>query len=227
MTDVHPDDGQLLALALDDPGGGSRDSTLQHLTSCHRCRGEYDALSATVEQTLAAAPSVEPSPGFDARVLGAMGFDPSGPVEVPERSRHARSGRHRWQLVAASVAAGLAVGVGGSYAVSQLDDPPQQSTLAEDRSLLETPDGDRVGSVTRTLMDGEPVYVVTVTTGPVGMNYLCLLRLEDGKQIEVADWVLHSERGETWVIDVPAQDVSELVMVANGGAGPVWSTARL
>jgi hypothetical protein len=129
--------------------------------------------------------------------------------------------------VAASVAAGLAVGVGGSYAVSQLDDTPQQSTLAEDRSLLETPDGDRVGSVTRTLMDGEPVYVVTVTTGPVGMNYLCLLRLEDGKQIEVADWVLHSERGETWVIDVPAQDVSELVMVANGGAGPVWSTARL
>ncbi len=223
MTDLHPDDDLLLRLALDDVEEADREATLEHLATCQRCRNEYDALSATVEQTLAAAPGVEPSPGFDARALEAMGLDPAAVADArPETRRRWR----RWRLVAASVAAGLVVGLGGGYLVSQLDEPPSAS-VAQDSVFLETDDGSHVGTVTRTILDGEPALLVTVTSGPVGMNYLCLLRLEDGEQIATDDWVLGSESSQTWVVRPPDAEVSELVLVANGGAGPVWSTARL
>lgn len=218
MTDRHPDDELLLALALDDVDDTERESTLRHLATCRRCRNEYDDLSATVEQTLAAAPSVEPTPGFDGRVLAAMGFDEA----VDGRPR----GWRRWQLVAASVAVGLGLGAGGAVALSQVDDPGA-SQLAQNASYLDKADGEHVGTVTRSYVDGKPVLVVTVTSGRAGMEYLCLLRLKDGEQIATASWVLDSDHGATWVVDTPAQPVAEVVLVANGGAGPVWSTARL
>jgi anti-sigma factor RsiW len=221
VTDTHPHDEMLLRLALDDVVEADRESTLRHLDACHRCRNEYDALSAAVEQTLAAAPSVEPSPGFDARVLGAMGLDPAASHRVPPR----RSGR-RWRLAAGSVAAGLIIGLGGGYLASELTEP-DPATTPQNTAFLETADGEQVGMVTRTLLEGEPALVVTVTSGRIGMDYLCLLRLEDGEQIPTADWKLDSEEGETWVVRPHAQEVSEVVLVANGGAGPVWSTARL
>lgn len=42
-----------------------------------------------------------------------------------------------------------------------------------------------------------------------------------------ASWVLESDRGETWVVPSPEAPVTALVLVANGGAGPVWSEATL
>ena len=225
MTDPHPGDDLLLALALDDVAGPEREQTLRHLATCHRCRTEYDAMSATVERTLPAALSVEPSPGFDARVLSAMGFDPAtGTPAAEPRAPHRM--RRRWPLVAASVAAGVVLGAGGGYVVSQLDDPAP-ATVAQHSAFLKTAEGEQVGMVTRSVMNGEPVLVVTVTSGRVGMSYQCRLRLENGKEVATADWVLEDEQGETWLVTPPATKVDELVLVANGGAGPVWSTARL
>lgn len=221
MNDLHPDDDLLLALALDDVDDSERETTLKHLSTCHRCRNEYDALSATVEQTLAAAPSVEPGPGFDARVLTAMGFDEAAPAQ----GRTRRTWR-RWQLVAASVAVGLGLGAGGAVALQRINDSSRE-TLAQNSSYLETAAGERVGTVTPSFVEGEPVLVVTVTSGRVGMKYLCLLRLENGQQVASAEWVLEYERGATWVVKVPRTPVTEVELVANGGAGPVWSTARL
>ena len=115
MTDQHPDDDRLLALALDDIDDTEREATLGHLSTCHRCRVAYDAFSAAVEQTFSVAPNVEPPPGFDGRVLTAMGLSqPAG--ERPRRRFQ------RWQLVAASVVAGLGLGAGGAVALARIDD---------------------------------------------------------------------------------------------------------
>lgn len=236
MTELHPHDDVLLALALEDITDTERESTLKHLSSCLRCRQEYDGFSATIEQALAAAPSVEPEPGFDSRVLAAMGFEPE-----PSRAGHpaGRGGgphhairgskqpwNHRWALVAASIAAGLAVGVGGSYAFTQVTGD-SGTVLAENSVFLDTPTGEHVGTVTSSYVDGNPVFVVTVHDGRVGMNYLCVLRLENGEQVPIKRWMLDSDRPTTWIVDAPDRQVTEMVMVANGGAGPVWSTARL
>jgi len=222
MTDLHPDDDLLLALALDDVEDTEREATLRHLSACQRCRHEYDALSAAVEQTLAATPSVEPDAGFDARVLAALGFAEAGAASEQERKRRTK----RWQLVAASLAIGLGLGAGGAVTLQQINDSSRE-TLAQDSSYLVTADGEQVGTVTSSFVEGDPVLIVTVTSGRVGMKYLCLLRLENGRQVASAAWVLDSERGETWVVRVPGTPVTEVELVANGGAGPVWSTARL
>lgn len=219
MPDPHPDDDLLLALALDDVDDPGREATLEHLATCRRCRNGYDALSGTVEHSLAAAPNVEPSIGFDARALTAMGWHDSPSRRPPRR-------RQRWRLVAASVVVGLGLGAGGTVALTQVNDPagvppgPQSAPL-------QTNDGERVGTVTKSFIDGEPVLVVTVTGGRVGMEYQCLLGLEGGERIPTATWVLESARGATWVLDSPDTPVTEVALVANGGKGPVWSTARL
>lgn len=220
MTDLHPDDDLLLALALDDVDDGEHESIPRHLATCQRCRNEYDALSATIEQTLAAAPSVEPNPGFDGRTLTAMGF-----VETAVPAGQGRT-RRRWPLVAASVALGVGLGAGGVLALSGTD-APSTETVPPVGSSLWTTDGAQVGTVTASSVAGRKVLVVTVTAGRPGRRYLCLLRLEDGRQVESGRWVLGVEPSETWVIDAPATPVAEVVLVANGGTGPVWSTARL
>lgn len=232
MTDPHPDGDLLLTLVLDDAEDTERDATLRHLAACRRCRNEYDALSATVEQTLAAAPNVEPAPGFETSVLAAMGFERTPHSSAPTPHAHQRPRpRRTWQLVAASVVLGLGVGLGvgagGALTLTRPDDAPAPRQLAAGSAFLDTRDGEHVGTVTHSFVDGEPVLVMHVTSGRAGMKYLCLLRLRNGKQMKSADWVLRSDRGATWIVKEPGTPVTELVLVANGGAGPVWSTARL
>jgi hypothetical protein len=239
MTEQHVHDDALVALALDDADEEQRTRTLRHLDSCPRCRTEYDDFAATVESTLAAVPAVEPEPGFDSRVLAAMGMagadaspassDPSVHELHPDRRRTGRSRRRRWALVAASAAAGLAVGVGGSYGYLHAGSEAGSSgsVLTAGSAFLATPSGEHVGTVTRSYIKGDPVLLVTVDHGKPGMTYLCLLRLSDGEQIPTDDWTLGEELPVTWVVPAPERPVSEVVMVANGGAGPVWSTARL
>jgi len=144
VTDLHPDDDLLLALVLDDVDNTEREATLRHLATCHRCRSHYDAFAAAVEQSLSAAPSVEPPAGFDSRVLTGMGVDTAGGRPLRRKQR-----RHqRWHLAAASVVVGLGLGAGGTVVLSQFNDS-STFTLARDSAYLETGDGRRVGTVTR------------------------------------------------------------------------------
>lgn len=216
MTEQHPVD-DLVALALDQLDPTEREWTLRHLAACPDCRAEFEALSAGVELTLAAAPPSDPPAGFEARVLAALAREkPSGSAR--------RRLRSRWALAAASVAAGVAVGMG---LATVLDDPHEQEVVATpDTVTLRTGDGTAVGSITPGFDDGGRVYVITVTSGKVGMHYVCRLRLADGRTLDVADWLLEAADG-TWVVDAPAEQVDEVVLVADRGSGPVWSRAVL
>src|SRR3954454_11200352 len=88
MSETHPGD-DLIALALDDLHPRARTAAVEHLLACPRCREEYDAVAATVESTLVAAPAVGPPPGFEKRVLAALGVGappvPAEPVQQPVR----------------------------------------------------------------------------------------------------------------------------------------------
>lgn len=224
MTELHPDGDLLVALALDDVAEPERDSMLQHLSGCSACRSEYDALSSTIERTLAASPAVGPDPGFDRRVLDAMGFvrDAHPPVR-----RIARSRLSRWQLVAASVVLGLGVGAGATYALAHDTGAGRTVTASGNSSFLTTAAGRNVGTVTRAYGSRGPALVVTVAGGRTGMTYQCRVRLADGRSVAVGNWTVTSPGGDTWVADAPAGNAVAVDMVANSGAGPVWSSARL
>src|SRR3954447_2430365 len=131
MSETHSGD-DLIALALDDLHPRERTAAVEHLLACPTCREEYDAVAVTVENTLVAAPAVGPPPGFEKRVLAALGVGappvPAEPVQQPRRqpagqrssapagkhlgtrSRRGRGPAHgQWLVVAASTVIGLAL----------------------------------------------------------------------------------------------------------------------
>jgi anti-sigma factor RsiW len=228
MAETHPGD-DLVALALDDLDPRARTATLAHLATCARCREEYDALADTVEATLVAAPPVGPPAGFEERVLSALGIDvrpATRPAEIADRRR--RRSPARYLLVAAGTAVGLTLGAAGTYVAVHQDRPAAApTTTAAPGSALSTSDGAVVGAVTRSFLGGRRVYVVTVTSGPAGMPYTCELRLEDGRTVSGGRWALGAQRPALWIIPAPRAAVSQVVFVANAGAGPVWSRATL
>jgi hypothetical protein len=231
MSETHPGD-DLVALALDDLDPHTRAATVEHLLACPRCREEYDALAAAVESTLVAAPAVGPPPGFDTRVLAAMGVDPQPSVRRPAHLASRRPARGRWVWAAASAAVGLALGAGVTYTLVQDPSTPSASvsptpspapSLGSDLSKL---DGTVVGEVSTAFVGNKRVYVVMVHTGPVGMRYTCTFRLRDGSTVPGGRWRLTSEPA-VWIMPAPRAAARRLVLVANDGRGPVWSTARL
>jgi len=135
----------------------------------------------------------------------------------------------QWLLVAASAVLGLALGAGVTHALQ--DDSAPSAPSASNRpaktpgSELSKQDGTVVGAVTTSSVGGKQVYVVTVSSGPVGMRYKCQLRLKGGRTVP-AGRVLLDSQSAVWVL--PAQPKAvKLELIARDGKGPLWSTARL
>jgi hypothetical protein len=213
MTESHMSYDALVALALDD--AEERDRSPQgHLIRCGRCRGDYDELVAGVEDVLTATPRIDPPPGFDQRVLAAMGLVDG--VTSPRRTP-----RRRAALLAAAAVLGALLGVGGTVAWNALDGPAESPGGALAASL-DTATGESVGSVTPSYLEGEPVLVVRVHDGVVGKTYECVLVLEDGRTQVAGSWVMASPEA-TWVVPAPRSGVDAVRLVT--GEGQVWSTA--
>jgi anti-sigma factor RsiW len=220
MAEQHPADDLLLDLVLGELAEPQREQVVRHLSSCQGCRNEYDAISTAVDQTLLAAPRVEPGPGFDRKVLDAMG------LSTPSTKRSTAALGRRPLLQAAAVAVlGAVVGAGATWAVLRADEEPDRVVLAENSAHLRTKDGQQVGTVTRSWLNAQPVLVVEVTQGKVGKRYECRLRLAGGAEQVAGDWVLRSERGATWVVSAPESGVVGVELVTDTGA--VWSSATL
>jgi len=216
--DTHPDEDELLALALGTLPGGSA-GLLRHLTVCPACRTAYDDLSAAVDSVLPAAPSVAPPAGFEARVLERL--------ELPASA--GRTGRRRSYrrplLVAAAAAAGICLGAGGAV-VAGLGSPPASQVAVSDRgALLVTGSGTAVGTVEPSRFGAEPVLVMQITDGRPGTHYTCRLLLKDGTTREAGQWWLPSSGRATWIAYGAAGSVDRVELVTDGGR--VWSSAGL
>lgn len=92
-------------LALGGVAGAERAAALAHLTRCDACRTLVDELARAADGLLLLAPAVEPPPGFESRVLAAIGTA-SQPVPL-------RSGRPRLWLAAAAVVVAAALSGAG------------------------------------------------------------------------------------------------------------------
>lgn len=108
MTEWHPEDEELVALALADLEPAEQARLIDHLNTCAPCRDEYADLSDGLAQALAASPAIAPPPGFSGRVVAAM---------APASAARVRLPRGRMLLVAAAVLVGLLSGIGGTLAV--------------------------------------------------------------------------------------------------------------
>lgn len=222
MTDQHPSEDLLTELALEDVDPATspmRDEVLRHLRDCDACRSSYDSIQATLDRTLAAAPRVDPPPGFDSAVGNAIAAESA----ARSRGRALPGGRMLWFAAAAAVVLGIALGAGGVIALDT-EDPPQ-GTVTGNTALLRDGDGEPVGTVSASAVDGEPVMVVGVSDAPVGKPYTCRLLLADGSSVDAGRWRTRTEQGWTWVVRVPDAEVVGVELVSDSGA--VWSSARL
>lgn len=128
MNDLSCPDVEALAaeLALGTVSGSERASALSHLARCPSCRRLVDDLSEAADPLLLLTPEVEPSIGFESRVLrstteaGADRPEPPALRPVPARRRV------RAHVARVAVAAALVVvaGVGGLLVGQAIDDPP-------------------------------------------------------------------------------------------------------
>jgi predicted anti-sigma-YlaC factor YlaD len=209
MSHEHRYD-EVVALALDELDPPERERMVRELAECRSCRELYEGLAGAVGDVAAVTPRVEPPPGFEARALAAMG--------VSRRRRGV-------VLVGAGCAAGLVLGVAGTYVVTLRAEPAPVVRSSVD-AVLRTDDGDGVGTVTSSSLKGRHVYVMTVHSAPVGMHYLCRIRLRDGSTVDAADWVTRSSSA-TWIIDRDPAGAVEVLLVSHNGTGPVWARARL
>lgn len=210
----HLADDTLVALALDDLDDGARTAALDHLRACGSCRAGYDEVRLGVEAALPAAPSLEPSPGFDERVLAAMGMSPTAAL-APALER-----RRSWRLLpaAAALAVGLALGAGITWWALGPDDEVATTigtSLTDARGAV-------VGSVSDGIASGEPVLVVSISEAPEDGSYTCVVTLTDGSTVDVGTW-----DGEgTWVVtEVDPDQAARIEMVRDDGT--VWSSADL
>lgn len=217
MTAPHPDD-ELVDLALGHVPAERRSALAEHLLACPHCRRVHDDLVAAVEAVAATAPPVQPPLGFDQRVLARMeaGSGAPRPAAGP-RSR-------RWLPVAAAVAlVALVLGAAAGGWWAGRDDPAG----TDDRvAALTTSAGRDVGTATVTVVEGEPVLVVGLTTGPAGATYTCRMRFADGSTLDTDPWA--AAPGAGWLVPLPDDRgaLTGIELVPPGGATP-WSTADL
>ena len=139
-------------LAVNIVGGPERAEALDHMSECGPCRAYVAELAEAADALTLLAPEAEPPPGFERRVIAAIG------------AGRRRSWR-RLAMVAASVAAATAiVSIVGVRLVEGTDSrpvvAPAESTSVENLAMT-TDDGIDVGEVH--ISDGHPsVVVVTV-----------------------------------------------------------------
>jgi hypothetical protein len=158
--------------------------------------------------------------------VGQPGRARAGKHVAPRSRRHRVQLHGQWLMVAAAAVIGLALGVGATRALSN-DSAPSASVqpTKQPASQLSKTDGTVVGAVATISVDAKQVYVVTVSSGPVGMHYKCELKLRDGRLVPAARVLLRSSSA-VWIVPARPKAV-QLRLVAHDGDGPLWSTATL
>lgn len=229
MTDRHLEEDLLVELALGQLSGPERSHALGHVAGCPACRRALEEVVAAVDLVLPATPPADPPAGLDEAVLSrTVG---AGPGSAPRA-------RGRWPLPVAAGLAGLLAGVGVTMAVTGEDDAPPaaqppaatapatpgEGPAVPDTSLypdlpeaastapLLTSAGEEVGTVHRSVLEGEPVLVMQVSAAPPGVSYECRLVLDDGSVVTAASWRVPADGEALWLVPGdPAATTVELV----------------
>jgi hypothetical protein len=211
--DAHLGD-EIVDLVLGDVDADRRAAMAAHLMRCAACRGDYDDLTATMEDLLPAVPAVQPPLGFDERVLARLptGAGAAGAGSSPRRGR--------WLAVAAAVLVVVLVPL-GVWAATRDSAGGTAGTAGELATLHRTRDDATVGTVSISDVDGAAVAVVALVGAPADVAYYCRMRFADGSTVDSEAWPAGNG---AWIVPLPTADVTT-VEVLPAGTEKVWSTA--
>jgi hypothetical protein len=206
-------------MALGVADARDRAAASAHLEHCASCRLELRELSDTADALTALTPAVEPSAGFESKVLARL-----QPSEQPVPSARERI-RRRPVLAAAAAVVAVAVGAIGWAVGDQTSRPP---AVAASHVVMATLAADHrpVGQVVIQTAD-EPWLSMAVSLGSGDSRVQCQLRAADGRVITVGWFSLAGGHGY-WAAPIEASGATALraVQVADAG-GHVLASARL
>ncbi|HSN43902.1 MAG TPA: hypothetical protein VLR88_07575, partial [Propionibacteriaceae bacterium] len=186
----------------------------------------YAAVADGVQQVLTATPAVAPPAGFSGRVLEAMAAA-EGPTTI--RTGFVRPRRRTYVLVAAAIALGLAIGVGGTLAATTIRQRVVATEHVPVASQLLNSKGESVGSAGLATLDGRSYLLINVTTGRPGASYECILVGENGTRTSGGSWSLTDEYGTgvasgSWLVPLSGAQPASVELVT--ASGNVWSRGR-
>ena len=232
MAEPHPGDimrSLLSELATGAIAGDERALVLEHLVDCAPCRQELARLTRAADALLGFAPRVEPPPGFESRVLAALGTGapaPQPPRRLSRRPgpRRGGDGRRRHRATRLLTAAAIAVtALTGGAMLTHWRDQDELAIADRYRQTLEIADGEfltagpltnseglRAGTVF--LYQGKPSWVlVTVTAALADGRYEMLVVDREGDYHPAGYCVIRNHAGTSgYQLPLPVSSVAKI-----------------
>jgi hypothetical protein len=202
-------------ISLGVAAGDERAFALRHLATCAECRAVLEDTTALVDELVLLAPTHEPPPGFEARMLAAID------AESPRRRRTLS-----WLVAAAAV---VLVAVAAA-SVTRWAGADERRVAEQYRQTLEVADGSylRAGELVAAsgeeaghvfAYQGKPSWVFMTVEGAPDGNYDVTLVTDDGRAHDIGTCWVRDGRG-AWgtAIDVPVSTVDRLEMRSADGS---------
>ncbi len=225
MTDSECErvDVLLPEVALGTAGATERAQVLRHAFGCERCRAALRQASEDADQLVLLVPAADPPPGFESRVLAAVGELVMAP-RLPAQP-HGRSKALALRLAVAAcllLAGGLLIPV--LPLVHRLSGSSGPHRAETRQAAFLDPQGQQVGA--SLLVNGRRVFVSFTITEAPAQSYRVMLDTVHGRAIGVG--TVHSVGGVcTWaqMVDAHLVDVAALRLIPMRGG--VTYTSRL
>lgn len=200
-------------LALGILPGAERATAIAHAQHCAACRDHLIPLAVLGDDLLGLVPSLEPSTGFETRVLNRV-----RPAAAPRR----RTG----VLTAAAVSIAVVAGFGGSAVEAALQhDHAARATVQDLRTGTFTVGGHQMGQIF--LYTGKPAWVyMTVETNHPTNEITCRVVRTDGTVVDIGKFPVGDGYGHWGApLGIDPASAAEAQLVASDGA--ILATSRL
>jgi hypothetical protein len=212
----HADD-----LALGGPDGRLRGELLAHAAVCSACQSHLDELTLVTDRLLLLAPSMEPPPGFEGRVLDRLATARGdGPDALSQRQRTRR-------LRAVAAAAVLLVAVVAGGALGRWTRSSTQTVRAVRSGEIVRADGSVAGRI-RLVDKPRPMALVTIDQPrPFSFEVHCSLVGPDWKSVDVGSWSYSDIEHGVWAVGIESSLLDAVHMNVLDANGSILATATL
>ncbi|GAA5168848.1 hypothetical protein [Ornithinimicrobium tianjinense] len=227
---VHPEEDQLVELALGQVPEPARGELTDHLAVCGSCRRHYDDLAGAVDLVLPAVPRVAPPAAFLTGVLDRLEAEraslqtsstagSSSSSSTATTTTTARPTRRHLLWAAAAGVLGLAAGAGAT--ASFLRDGDEPNPWVAPLMAGEA----HVGSVSRSYAADGSMLVVDLSLARTEGRWTCRLMMADGTSEDVGTWRLAEGSPRSWIVRDPGPTLEAVELVRADGT--VWARAQL
>lgn len=208
-------------LALGTADGALRDELTAHAGACPACQAHLNQLALVSDRLLLLAPSMEPPPGFEARVLDRLATARGDGPDALWQQRRRRQAR-ALAAVAVLLVAVLAGGALGRYMGST--DPELRVVRSGE---IVRADGSVAGLI-RLVDKPRPMALVTIDQPrPSTFEVTCDLVGPDWKSVEVGSWSYSDVQKGAWAVGIDASLLNAVRMNVLDPNGSILATATL